>query len=77
MEFNKEIIQPHSYKNILVVTTFGPKSHVADVESVLVDLIIKISRIRRCLTPTQCPHLDNDLIKGTETEKEVIKFKES
>ena len=54
----------------------GPVSSMADVELVLVDLILKMSTIRRCLTPSQCLHLANDLVSGTDTEQIVIKFKE-
>ena len=72
----KETIRSRSYNNKLIVKSFGPQSPMADVEPVLVDLIIKMSRIRRCLTPTQCLHLANDLIRGTDIEKNVIKFKE-
>ena len=49
---------------------------MSKVEPKLVELIIQMSRIRRCLTGSQCLHLANDLIAGTEVEKEVIKFKE-
>ena len=76
VKINKATIRSRSYNQRLIVTSMGPRSPMADVEPVLVDLIIKMSRIRRCLTPTQCLHLANDLVKGTETEKEVIKFKE-
>ena len=53
----------------------GPASPMAEVEPILVDLIIKMSTIRRCLTPSQCLHLANDLVAGTDTEKKVIAFK--
>ena len=59
----------------LTIKGFGPKSPMAEVEPQLVQLIIKMSRIRRCLTPSQCLHLANDLISGTETEQKVIAYK--
>ena len=54
----------------------GPESPMRLVEPQLVELIIWMSRIRRCLTTSQCLHLDNDSIKGTETENKVITYKE-
>ena len=47
----------------------GPETPMRDCESQLVNLIIKMSRIRRCLTPSQCLYLANDLIAGTAIEK--------
>ena len=47
-----------------------------NVEPQLVELIIRMSRIRRCLTGAQCLHLANDLIEGAKVDKDVIKFKE-
>ena len=46
------------------------------VESRVVDLIIRMSWIRWCLALSQCLHLANDLVKGTEVEKKVIAYKE-
>ena len=60
----------------LEVYGLGPETPMHLVEPKLVELIIRMSRIRRCLTPFQCLHLANDLIKGTEIEKNVIAYKE-
>ena len=49
---------------------------MSDVEPKLVELIIRMGRIRRCLTPSQCLLLANDLIEGTAYESKVIDFKE-
>ena len=51
---------------------------MSDVEPKLVELIIRMGRIWRCLTPTQCLLLANDLdlIEGTAYESKVIDFKE-
>ena len=46
------------------------------VEPKLVGLIIRMSHIQRYLTGMQYLHLANDLIAGTNVEKEVIQFKE-
>ena len=72
---NKGTIRARSYKKSLIVSGLGPVSPMAEVEPVLVDLIIKMSTIRRCLTPTQCLHLANDIIAGTKVEEKVIEFK--
>ena len=74
---HESTIRGREHRNSLIVKSMGPESPMADVEPVLVDLIIKMSTIRRCLTPSQCLHLANDLIAGTETEQKVIKFKEN
>ena len=76
VEIKPATIRRRSYKNSLIVSSFGPKSPMAEVEPVLVDLIVKMSTIRRCLTPSQCLHLANDLVAGTEIEKKVIELKE-
>ena len=54
----------------------GPELPMRLVEPQLVELIIRMSRIRICLTTSQCLHLANDIIKGTETENKVITYKE-
>ena len=72
----KEGIRSRHYRGNLKVTTMGVESPMATMEPQLVELIIRMSRIRRCLTPSQCLLLANDLVEGTEIEKEVIKFKE-
>ena len=35
-----------------------------------------MSRIQRCLTPTQCLLLANDLVEGTKHQNEILAFKE-
>ena len=45
------------------------------VEDKFVNLIMKLVRIRHPLTPSSCLQLANDLISGTQTEKDVIDFK--
>ena len=76
VKINESTIRGREFRKKLIVKSMGPASPMVDVEPVLVDLIIKMSAIRRCLTPTQCLHLANDLVAGTETEKRVIEFKE-
>ena len=60
----------------LVVKSMGPASPMAEIEPILINLILRMSTIRRCLTPSQCLHLANDLVKGSKIEKKVIEFKE-
>ena len=55
----------------------GPTSPMTAVESKLVELIIRMSRICRCLTATQYLLLANDLVEGTKYDHEVIAFKEN
>ena len=65
------------YTNKLIVKSMGPLSPMTDDEPALVSLILKMSEIRRCLTPSQCLHLANDLVACTDTEKQVIEFKKN
>ena len=75
-KIDKEAIRARYYRKNLTMTSMGPKFPMEKVEPQLVELIIRMSRIRRCLTGAQCLHLANDLIAGTKIEKDVIKFKE-
>ena len=72
----KEGIRLQDYCGNLQVTTIGAESPMSVKEPKLVELIIQMSRIQKCLTPSQCLLLANDLIEGTLIEIEVIKFKE-
>ena len=65
------------HKDKIEIYGLGPEPPMRLVEPKLVDLIIRMSRIRRCLTPSQCLHLANDLINNTEIEKKVIAYKEN
>ena len=76
MRVHPEAIRSRYYRGHLSVSSYGPKTLMSTVEPKLVELIIQMSRIRRCLTGSQCLHLANDLIAGTDVEKEIIKFKE-
>jgi len=69
-------IYSRAQRNRIEIFGLGPETPMRLVEPRLVDLIIRMSRIRRCLTPSQCLYLANDLIKGTEVEKKVIAYKE-
>ena len=76
VKIDPEAIRSRYYRGHLSISSYGPKTPMSTVEPKLVELIIRMSRIRRCLTGSQCLHLANDLIAGTDVEKEVIKFKE-
>ena len=76
MKLYKEAIRSRYYQGSLTVTTMGPVSPMAAVEPQLVEFILRMSRICRCLTATQCLLLVNDLVKCTKYEQEVIAFKE-
>ena len=64
----KGTIRSRIVREKAIVNGMGPESPMAEAEPQLVELIVRMGRIRRCLTPTQCFHLANDLIKGTEIE---------
>ena len=76
VKIDKEAIRSRYYRGNLSVTSMGPISPMTAVEPKLVELIIQMSRIRRCLTPTQCLLLANDLVEGTKHQDEIIAFKE-
>jgi hypothetical protein len=75
IKIDQSAIRARHYRGRLKVKSFGPASPMADVEPKLVELIVRMSRIRRCLTATQCLLLANDLIEGTEYETKVVSFK--
>ena len=53
----------------------GHISSITKVENKLVDLIIQIARIRYPMTNSNSLQLANDFVSGTESEKDVIEFK--
>ena len=61
--------------NMLIRQGGGSESLMRDVEPHLVDLIIAMARIRRCLTTSESMALANDLISGTKIEKSIIEWK--
>ena len=76
IKIDKELICSCYYCGHLQVTSLGPVSPMTAVEPQLNELIIQISRIRCCLTHTQCLLLANDQLEGTKHENEIITFKE-
>ena len=76
IKIDREAIRSRYYRGNLFAKNVGPESPMSDVEPKLVELIIRMGRIRRCLTPSQCLLLANDLIEGTAYESKVIDFKE-
>ena len=76
IKIDKEAIRSRYYRGSLTVTSMGPTSPMSAVEPKLVELIIRMSRIRRCLTSSQCLLLANDLVEGTKYEQDVIAFKQ-
>ena len=71
----KSTIRSRCERDKPIVHGMGPESPMSAADPQLIELIIKMGRIRRCLTPTQCLHLAKDLVKGTEIEKKVVAFK--
>ena len=50
---------------------------MAPIEEKLVELVLSMSRIRRCLTASESLQLANDLIKDTPLEQKIIEWKKS
>ena len=59
----------------MVLQGGGPVSLMVSVEPHLIVLICAIAEIRRCLTISEVLALGNDLICGTQTEKNIIEWK--
>ena len=64
-------------KGKMVLQGGGPISLMASVEPHLIELICAMAEIRRCLTISEALALGNDLIAGTQTEKNIIEWKKS
>ena len=77
VKIEPEAIMSRYYWGHLSVSSYGPKTPISKVEPKVVELVIRMSQSRRCLTRSQCLYLANDLIVGTDVEKEVIQFRKS
>jgi len=64
-------------KDKIVLQGGGPESLMASVEPHLVELICAMAEFRRCLTTSEALSLGNDLIRGTPTEENIIKWKKA
>ena len=62
-------------KGKMVVQGGGPESLMASVEPHLIELILSMAEIRRCLSTSEAIALANDLISGTPTESRIIEWK--
>ena len=62
-------------KNKMVLQGGGPESLMASVEPHLIELILAMAEIRRCLSTSEALALGNDLIRGTPTESKIIEWK--
>ena len=60
-------------KGKMVIQGGGPESLMASVEPHLIELILAMAEIRRCLSTSEALALGNDLISGTPTESNIIK----
>ena len=55
----------------------GSETRMASIEPHLVEMICAMGQIRRSLTGSECLSLTNDLIVGTQIEKDVIRWKKN
>ena len=58
-----------------VVLHPGKQSLMAPIEPKLVELVLAMAKIRRCLTVSETLGLANDLIRNTDLEKKIIQWK--
>ena len=69
IDISKKILLSRITRCNFLVHGIGAESRMVTIESQLVELIVRMSRIRQCITSSQCLHLANDPIKGTLVEK--------
>ena len=69
------LARAYVYGDGVIVNSICPDSPMMEVEPSLLDLMIKMSQIRRFLTPTQYLKLASDLISGTKTRKKCYTLK--
>ena len=62
-------------KRVFTNGSRGHESPLLPIESTVVKLIIQLSRIRQCLTPSQGLSLVNSLIDDTPVQEDLIAFK--
>ena len=60
-----------------VVLHPGRQSLMAPVEPKLVELVLAMAKIRRCMTVSETLGLANDLIKNTPLEKKILEWKKN
>ena len=73
---NSNTIRRRITRNLLVVNQLGAVSSLASIEIALIGIIIQMARIRQILTPSKGLKLVNDMIHGTNTQVDLIKWKE-
>ena len=54
----------------------GQVSPLADIEPLVIGIILQMARIRQCLTPSKGSALVNSIIDGTKVQNELKKWKE-
>ncbi len=59
----------------MVLQCGGPQSLMSLVEPHLIELILAMTELRRCLSTSEAPTLGNDLFFGTETKNNIIEWK--
>ena len=67
-----QFVQVHVHINNVVVNSMDPDFLVMGAEPSLINLVIKISHIIKCLSSSHYLKLTNDLISRTETEKRIV-----
>jgi len=53
----------------------GHSSPLADVEQDVVSVMIQMAQLRQCVTPSQAIQLINEMIKGTDAQRNLIAWK--
>ena len=54
----------------------GQVSPLQKIEPIIIDIILQMARIRQCLSPSKGLKLVNSIIKGTNIQDELIKWKQ-
>jgi len=59
-----------------IVSQLGSRSPLAAIEDAVVDIMVQMARIRQSLIPSKGLKLVNDLIHGTDIQKDLVEWKE-
>ena len=76
IEIKVDTIRRRVARDRPIISSLGSKSPLAAIEAAVVIIIIQMARIRRSLTPSNGLKLVNDMINGTDIQKDLIKWKE-
>ena len=76
LTINKNLIRQRMKQTVVVNTPHsGLTSPLISIEPLIVGILIQMAQIRQCLTPSEAVQLINSLIKDTQLQQDLIKWK--